>query len=103
MFEWDEIAHVPRTLLPQEYQAVDSDGDEETLHVMTGFQKRYQGGRFGMHAWAAYLNPLAPFRDVKSPYVMVHTARAVQKANAKQQQREKMTAYTTRYDSDGGA
>lgn len=95
-----EIASSPRTLRPQEYQAIDSDGDQETL--MTGFQKRYQGGRLGLHAWAAYLNPLALFRDVKSAYAMIYTARAVQKAHAKNGVQEEMIR-NARYHAGEGA
>ncbi|OJJ83531.1 OSTA/TMEM184 family protein [Aspergillus glaucus CBS 516.65] len=95
-----EISNSARTLRPQEYQVVESNGDEETL--MSGFQKRYQGGHWGLHAWAVYLNPLELFRDVKSAYVMIHSARAVQKAHAKEQVQE-MARYETRHDSGEGA
>lgn len=95
-----EISNSARTLRPQEYQVAESDGDEETL--MSGFQRRYQGGHWGLHAWAVYLNPLELFRDVKSAYVMIHSARAVQKAHAKEQVQE-MARYETRYDSGEGA
>ncbi|BCR92457.1 OSTA/TMEM184 family protein [Aspergillus chevalieri] len=75
-----EISNAPRTvaLRPQEYQAVESDGDEDTL--MSGFQKRYQGGWMGLNAWAAYLNPLGLLLDVISAHRMISKARALQKA-----------------------
>ncbi|KAF2803187.1 uncharacterized protein BDZ99DRAFT_491883 [Mytilinidion resinicola] len=75
-----EISNAPRTvtLRPQEYQAVESDGGEETL--MSGFQKRYQGGWMGLHAWATYLNPLGLLLDVISAHRMISKARALQKA-----------------------
>ncbi|PLB48822.1 transmembrane protein [Aspergillus steynii IBT 23096] len=73
-----EISNAPRTvtLRPQEYQAIKEDGDEETL--MSGLQKRYQGGWVGLNAWAAYLSPLGLFMDVISAYRMISKAQAVQ-------------------------
>ncbi|KAJ5399930.1 hypothetical protein N7465_010419 [Penicillium sp. CMV-2018d] len=70
-----EIPQTSLPLRPQEYQALGSDGDEETL--MNGFQKRYQGGWLGLHAWAAYLNPLGLFLDVISAHEMISKARAL--------------------------
>lgn len=91
-----KISNSARILRPQEYQAVDSDGDDETL--VGGVPKRYQGGRWGLHAWAVYLNPLELFRDVKSAYVMIHEARALQKADTKgmETEEEEMGRYETR-------
>ncbi|KAE8164118.1 organic solute transporter Ostalpha-domain-containing protein [Aspergillus tamarii] len=96
-----EIKNSPRTIQPREYQTVESDTDEETL--MNGFQKRYQGGRWGLYAWAVYLNPLALFQDVKAAYDMIHSARAVQKAHAKEQTQEEMARYENRHESGEGA
>lgn len=93
-----EISNSRRTLRPQVYQTVESDDDGEIL--MSGFQKRYQGGRWGLRAWAVYLNPLELLRDVKAAYVMIHSARALQKAHAKERE---MARYETRHDSGEGA
>lgn len=90
-----EISNAPRTLRPQEYSSLESDGDEETL--MSGFQKRYQGGYLGLHAWAVYLNPLELFNDVRSAYRMIHDARMAQKVHLKEQ--ETTDAQMQRYDS----
>ncbi|KAE8408389.1 organic solute transporter Ostalpha-domain-containing protein [Aspergillus pseudonomiae] len=93
-----EISTSVRALRPQEYQAIESDGNEETL--LSGSRKRYQGGPWGLYAWAVYLNPLELLRDVRSAYVMIHSARAVQKARVKEQaQEDEMAGYETRYDS----
>jgi hypothetical protein len=93
-----EISDSAVTLRTQGYQAVESDGDEETL--MGGFQKRYQGGRWGLRAWICYLNPLQLLREVKSAYVMIHSARAAQEAHsAEQAQQEERARYNTRYNS----
>ena len=100
-----EISNVSRTvtLRPQEYQVVDSDGDEETL--TSGFQKRYQGGWMGLHAWATYLNPLGLFLDVISAHRMISNARALQRALMKKQaqREEEMTRYERGYDTAEGA
>ncbi|KAL1874183.1 hypothetical protein Plec18167_006120 [Paecilomyces lecythidis] len=96
-----EVSNSARTFRPQEYQAVESDCDERTL--MSGFQKRYQGGRWGLRAWLVYLNPLELFRDVKSAYDLIHSARAVQKAHAKVQVQEGEMARYMSYDSGNGA
>ena len=93
-----EISNSRRTLRPQVYQTVESDDDGEIL--MSGFQKRYQGGRWGLRAWAVYLNPLELLRDVKAAYVMIHSARALQKAHAKERE---MARYETRHESGEGA
>ncbi|KAI2686631.1 hypothetical protein CBS147317_5639 [Penicillium roqueforti] len=100
-----EISNASRTvtLRPQEYQAIDSDGDEEVL--TSGFQKRYQGGWMGLHAWAAYLNPLGLLMDVISAHRMISKARALQRAQMKEQaqKEEEMTRYETGYDTAEGA
>lgn len=57
-------------LRPQEYHAIESDGDYETL--MRGFQKGNQGGWLGLQAWAAYLNPIGLFMDIISAYRMMY-------------------------------
>lgn len=89
-----EISNAPRTLRPQQYQAIDSD-DDETL--IKGYAKRYQGGRYGWHAWAVYLNPLDLFQDAMGAYSMITKARALQKAKVQEQVLD--DAQMRRYDS----
>ncbi|KAJ1716796.1 organic solute transporter Ostalpha-domain-containing protein [Aspergillus flavus] len=96
-----EISNSQSTLRPQVYQTVESDDDGEIL--MSGFQKRYQGGRWGLRAWAVYLNPLELLRDVKAAYVMIHSARALQKAHAKERAQDEMVRYETRCETVEGA
>lgn len=91
----------PRTMRPREYQAVDDDVDDEAL--MNGFKKRYQGGWMGIHAWAVYLGPLTLLMDVREAYVMIHEARAAQKAHVKEQMPVQMEPSMERYDSPQGA
>ncbi|KAF4331958.1 organic solute transporter Ostalpha [Fusarium beomiforme] len=80
-----EITNSVRPFQTQEYQTLESDADCETV---SGFQKGYQGGWLGLYAWAVYLNPLELFRDVKSDYVMIHTAQALQKVHARTQMQD---------------
>ncbi|OQE29860.1 hypothetical protein PENSTE_c002G04726 [Penicillium steckii] len=89
-----EISNAPRTLRPQQYQSVESD-DDETL--IKGYAKRYQGGKYGWHAWAVYLNPLDLFQDVLSAYSMITKARALQKSKMQEQVMD--DAQMRRYDS----
>ncbi|KAI2903019.1 hypothetical protein CBS63078_6059 [Aspergillus niger] len=92
-----EIPNSVRGLRPQAYQALESDGHEETL--LRGMPKHYQGGPWGLRAWAIYLNPLVLFQDVHSAYLMIHNARALQKVQEREEQeQEEMTRYETRYD-----
>lgn len=79
-----EICNTSRrvTLRPREYQAIESDGDEEAL--VGEFQEHYQGGWMGLHAWAAYLNPLGLFLDVVSAHRFISKARALQKTKMQQ-------------------
>lgn len=92
-----EIPNSVRGLRPQAYQALESDGNEETL--LSGIPKHYQGGPWGLRAWTIYLNPLVLFQDVHSAYLMIHNARALQKVQEREEQeQEEMTRYETRYD-----
>lgn len=88
-----------RLVSTQEHENIDSDDNEE---MISGLKKRYQGGPWGLYAWAAYLNPLELIRDVMSAHAMIHKARAAQKAHIKVQAQE-MDRYQTRYDSGTGA
>ncbi|CAI7671214.1 unnamed protein product [Penicillium manginii] len=92
--------NAPRTMRPREYQALGDDADEA---LMSGFTKRYQGGWLGLHAWAVYLSPLTLFIDVREAYVMIHKARAAQKAHFKEQVPVQMDTPMERYDSPEGA
>ncbi|KAJ5173168.1 hypothetical protein N7492_005761 [Penicillium capsulatum] len=96
-----EISSAPTTLRPRQYQAL--EGDEEAL--VGGIQKRYQGGWMGLHAWAVYLNPLELLRDVISAYRMITRARALQKAQMREQaaKEEETTRYDTANDNVEGA
>ena len=100
-----EIPNPPRTMTmrSQEYQAVELGGDQETL--MRGFQKRYQGGWMGLHAWAIYLSPLSLLLDVISAHRMISKARALQKAQTEEQARknEETAMYRNGYDTAEGA
>ncbi|GLA40751.1 hypothetical protein AnigIFM63309_008585 [Aspergillus niger] len=91
-----EIPNSVRGLRPQAYQALGSDGNEETL--LRGIPKHYQGGPWGLRAWTIYLNPLVLFQDVHSAYLMIHNARVLQKIQGREEQEQEMTRYETRYD-----
>lgn len=91
----------PRTLRPREYHSLDDDSDDEAL--MKGFKKRYQGGWMGIQAWVVYLSPLTLFMDVREAYVMIHKARAAQKAHLKEQVPVATDTPMERYDSPEGA
>ncbi|KAJ5273008.1 hypothetical protein N7478_008133 [Penicillium angulare] len=95
-----EIPYKPHVLRPQAYHPL-GDGDEETL--MNNTQKTYQGGRWGLHAWAVYLNPIDIFQEVLSAYKMISRARAMQKAQVKEEIQEEMAQYETGYDNHQGA
>ncbi|BCS28397.1 OSTA/TMEM184 family protein [Aspergillus puulaauensis] len=99
-----EISNAARTvtLQPRAYQALESDHDEEAL--VSESQRRYQGGWLGLHAWAAYLNPLGLLLDVISAHRMISKARALQKRQMEQAQKaEQMARYETGYDIPLGA
>lgn len=92
-----EVSTSVSSLRPQAYQALESDQDEEAL--LNGLQKQYQGGAWGLRAWAIYLNPLVLFQDVHLAYVMIHNARYLQKVQEREEQEhEEMTSYAPRYD-----
>lgn len=90
------------TLRARPYQALESDHDEEAL--VSESQRCYQGGWLGLHAWAAYLNPLGLLLDVISAHRMISKARALQKRQMEQAQKaEQMARYETGYDIPLGA
>ncbi|PYH28778.1 OSTA/TMEM184 family protein [Aspergillus neoniger CBS 115656] len=92
-----EISTSVSRLRPQAYQALESDQDEEVL--LNDPPKRYQGGAWGLRAWAMYLNPLVLFQDVYSAYVMIHNARSLQKVQQREEpEQEEMAGWETRYD-----
>lgn len=94
-----EISDSASTLRAQEYQAVESVGDEEAF--MSDFEKGYQGGRWGLRAWARYLNPLQLLREVMSAYVMIREAREIQRAHWTEQAKEEERARFRRMCNNG--
>ncbi|KIW13358.1 hypothetical protein PV08_08546 [Exophiala spinifera] len=94
-----EVSDSVSILRVQGYQAVESAGDEEAF--MSDFEKRYQGGRWGLRAWARYLNPLQLLREVMSAHVMIHKAREVQRAHLMEQAKEEERARFRRMCNNG--
>ncbi|EXJ77158.1 hypothetical protein A1O3_10316 [Capronia epimyces CBS 606.96] len=85
-----EISDSEPILRAQGYHAVESAGDEDAF--MGGSQKRYQGGPWGLRAWAGYLNPLQLFREVMSAHAMIHKARNIRRAHSREQAQEDANA-----------
>ncbi|GLB08453.1 hypothetical protein AtubIFM57258_004342 [Aspergillus tubingensis] len=96
-----DISASVSSLRPQAYHPLESGRGEEAL--LSGLTKQYQGGVWGLRAWAIYLNPLVLIKDVYSAYVMIHNARSLQKIQEREEQeQEEMTRYDTRYDPGEG-
>lgn len=68
--------NVKRTGDSQQYLAV-VDSETGSPHP-----KRYQGGPFGIHAWAALFNPGELFRDIKSTRDMFRDSKTEKKETA---------------------
>ncbi|GLA75094.1 hypothetical protein AtubIFM55763_006356 [Aspergillus tubingensis] len=88
-------------LRPQAYQALESDQDEEAL--LNDPPKRYQGGAWGLRAWAIYLNPLVLFQDFHAAYIMIYNARSLQKIQQREEEEQvEMTSYESSRNISGG-